>query len=378
MRLVLCAEGPCEPQAALAHYLTTRPPTPSDPVHLVFGMRRTPPELPMPPSSCFTIGTFVPGRGLRAIEPLTYHRRTYSEICHDLVTGSFRPDVVIACATAPDAHGDRSLGVIVSYLDLAIQAAGTLVIEEVPWLPVVAGVGPIRTPDDVVAGDADPTLEPVHFSVPFDDVDAAVAANVASLLPPNPRLALGIGRIPDALADVLAGRRDVDVITGVITEGVQRMSDNDALGEEPIRSMSIVGPPSLLDWSAGPHRVELSSSTVIHDPGWLSAHDRFVCVLGALQVGRGGNVNSERIGARVLSGRGGAPDFALGAHESPGGRSIVALRSRDGKGRSTLVDEVETVSLEADIVDAVVTENGVAVLAGLEPGRKRAALDAVF
>lgn len=378
MRLVLCAEGPCEPQAALSRYLIGQPPTPTDPVHLVFGMRRTPPQLPLPPSAYFTVGTFVPGRGLRDIQPLTYHRRTYSEICRDLATGAFRPDVTIACATPPGEDGSRSLGAITGYLDLAVQASRTFVVEEVSWLPVVPGAAQVRHADDVVVAEAGLPDTPVHFSAPFDAADEAVAANVASLLPDNPRLALGIGRIPDALAAALAGRGDIDIITGVVTDTVRRLSETGALAGRPIRSMSVVGPRSLLDWSASEDRVELSSSTTIHEPVWLSQQDRFVCVLGALDVDVAGNVNSERVGSRVVSGRGGAPDFARGAHDSTGGLSVVALSSRNATGRSRLVDRVDDPSLDARIVDAVVTENGVAVFAGLGLDQRRDALRRIF
>lgn len=205
MRVVLCAEGPCEPQAALAHYLSSHPPSRADPVHLVFGMRRTVPQLPMPPSDWFTIGTFVPGRGLRDVAPLTYHRRTYHEICRSFTVGTFRPDVVIACATPPDDRGCRSLGAITSYLDLAIRAAHTVVLEEVPWLPRVPGAPRVPRADQVVPAAPVPVEAPTHFSLPFDEVDTAVARTVAALLPDNPRLALGIGRIPDALATVMTG-----------------------------------------------------------------------------------------------------------------------------------------------------------------------------
>jgi acyl-CoA hydrolase len=378
VRLVLCAEGPCEPQAALSHYLASQPPTPADPVHLVFGMRRTPPQLPLPLSPYFTVGTFVPGRGLRDIQPLTYHRRAYSEICRDLATGAFLPDVTIACATPPGEDGRRSLGAIVGYLDLAVQVSRTFVVEEVSWLPVVPGAAQVRRADDVVIAEAGRPEKPARFSAPFDAVDEAIAANVASLLPDNPRLALGIGRIPDALAAALGSRGDIDIITGVVTDTVRRLSEAGALGGQPIRSMSVVGPRSLLDWSAEEDRVELSSSTTIHDPGWLAQQDRFVCVLGALDVDTAGNVNAERVGSRAVSGRGGAPDFARGAHDSTGGLSVVALSSRDATGGSRLVDRVDDPSLDATIVDAVVTENGAAVLTGLGANQRRDALRRIF
>ncbi|MFC4944201.1 acetyl-CoA hydrolase/transferase C-terminal domain-containing protein [Pseudonocardia sp. GCM10023141] len=346
-------------------------------MHLVFGMRRTPPELPFAPSGHFTIGTFVPGRGLRGIAPISYHRKSYEGICAALVSGEFRPDVVITCATPPDEQGRRTLGGIVSYLDLAMARAGRVVVEEVAWLPYIAGSAPVPDDCEVLAVRPAPTGPTVGFSADHDEIDARVAAHIADLLPDRPRLALGIGRIPDALALSLAGRGDVEVLTGVVTEAVAGMAADGALADATIRSMSVVGPPSLLLWAAGAD-VVLSSSTTIQSPSWLGGQDRFVAVLGALSVDGAGNVNSERIGSRTVSGLGGAPDFARGAAASANGLCIVAVRSSDAHGKSRLVDVVEDPTLDGAWVGAVATEHGAVRLTGLRPAERRRALAAIF
>jgi 4-hydroxybutyrate CoA-transferase len=378
MRSVLCAEGPIEPQSALTTYLVEHPPTPADPVHLVFGMRRSAPVLPAIPDVSFTVGSFLPGRGLRDVVPLHYHRCSYSEICRALADGSFAPDVLVACATPPDSSGSRSLGGVNGYLDLAVEAAGTVVIEEVAWLPRVPGATMVPHADKVVASDARETDEQPHFSATFDETDIAIAGHILPLIPSSPRLALGIGRVSDALAHRLAGRGDVDILTGVVTDAVRAMHAAGTLSPRPIRAMSVVGTHHLLRWAEGSGAVELLPSTNIHQPSWLASHDRFVSVLGAIQVDAVGNINSERIGNKLVSGRGGAPDFALGGHLSQGGLSIVALHSTDRQGRSRLVPELDDPSIPAARIDAVVTENGVALLAGLESEERRSALSRIF
>jgi acyl-CoA hydrolase len=378
MRTVLCAEGPVEPQSALTAYLVEHPATRADPVHLVFGMRRSAPVLPATLDASFTVGSFLPGRGLRDLTPLTYHRCCYSEICRALADGSFAPDVVVACATPPDSNGVRSLGGVNGYLDLAVGAAGRLVIEEVAWLPRVPGATTFSHADQVVPSEALDTDDQPHFSASFDDIDLAIASHIVPLIPPNPRLALGIGRVSDALAHRLGGRGDVDILTGVVTDAVREMHAADTLGNGPIRAMSVVGTHDLLHWAEESRAVELLPSTDIHEPSWLASHDRFVSVLGAIQVDAVGNINSERIGEKLVSGRGGAPDFALGGHLSQGGLSIVALHSRDRHGRSRLVAELGDPSISAASIDAVVTELGAAVLAGLDLDERNSALSRIF
>jgi acyl-CoA hydrolase len=378
MRTVLCAEGPVEPQSALTSYLVEHPPTPGDPVHLVFGMRRSPPVLPASPDASFTVGSFLPGRGLRDVAPLSYHRCSYSEICLALADGSFAPDVLIACATSPDSSGARSLGGVNGYLDLAVEAASTIVIEEVPWLPRVPGATVVHRADQVIATHNQDTDEQPHFSASFDATDLAIARQITALIPPNPRLALGIGRVSDALAHQLTGRGDVDILTGVVTDAVRAMHAAGTLSDAPIRAMSVVGPLDLLHWAKESGAVELLPSTSIHEPSWLAGHDRFVSVLGAIQVDATGNVNSERIDDKAVSGRGGSPDFALGGHLSQGGLSIVALHSTDRQGRSRLVPELGDPSIAAGRIDAVVTEKGVALLAGLDSRERNGALGRIF
>jgi len=363
--------------AGLRHYFHERPPTEDDPVHLVFGMRRTPPpELPGLARG-LTVGAFLPGRGLRAVSDVQYHRHSYSEICHSLTDGTFVPDTVIACATPPGADGVRSLGAVNGYLDLALRVARHVVVEEVDWLPRVPGAAATDKAAEVVSTDLLRGASQPGFSADAGDIDLAVARNVASLIPHGARLALGIGRVSDAVVTQLAGRRDISVLTGVVTDGVRAMHESTGRADTPVQAMSVVGSEELLRWSESSGAVVLRPSTEIHEPSWLSRHDRFVAVLGALQIDHAGNLGSERATTGLVSGRGGAPDFARGAHESRGGRSIVALSSTHHS-RSRLVETVTDPTVPARWVDAVATEHGTAVLEGLGPDERRRALSAIF
>jgi 4-hydroxybutyrate CoA-transferase len=264
------------------------------------------------------------------------------------------------------------------YLDLAVAASTTIVIEEVPWLPRVPGATQVPHADKVVPSHTLDTDEQPHFSADFDETDLAVARHISALIPSAPRLALGIGRVSDALAHELTGRGDVDILTGVVTDAVRAMHAAGTLSSEPVRAMSVVGSSHLLRWAKESGVVELLPSTKIHEPSWLAGHERFVSVLGAIQIDSAGNVNSERIGDKPVSGRGGAPDFARGGHLSPGGMSIVALHSTDRQGRSRLVPEIDDPSIAGTRVDVVVTEKGAAVLSGLDRDDRSSTLSTIF
>jgi acyl-CoA hydrolase len=340
-------------------------------------MRRSPPPLSTPATSGLSFGTFIPGRGLRDLAPLTYHRLSYSQICRSLLEGSMCPDVLIACSTSPDHDGSRSLGGVDGYLGLVASIASTIVLEEVPWLPHVRGAARIDNSTWIYPTESRENDEQPHFSASFDDTDREIARHIARLIPGRPHLALGIGRVSDALAQAMSDRRDLRIVTGVVTETIRAMHDAGNLVAGPIIAMSVVGPPSLLTWAAGCPDVRLHPSTSVHDPDWLAGHDRFIAVLGAIEVDMDGNVNCERVAGKAVSGRGGAPDFALGAHRSRGGLSIVALHST-ARGQTRLVASLDDPSLPSSSVDVIVTEKGAAVIAGLSASARGDAIRAIF
>ena len=80
------------------------------------------------------------------------------------------------------------------------------------------------------------------------------------------------------------------------------------------------------------------------------ADNRCIAALGAAQIDRRGNLNSTRLGGKLLVGSGGACDIAALVEE-------VVVMTRMSPGR--LVDEVEYVTSPGRAVGSVVTERGV-------------------
>ena len=98
----------------------------------------------------------------------------------------------------------------------------------------------------------------------------------------------------------------------------------------------------------------------------MAPHDKLISINSCVQVDLMGQVASESIGARQISGVGGQVDFVRGASLSRGGRSIIAMPSST-KGISKIVpllDEGAAVTTSRTDVDYVVTEYGVAHLKG--------------
>lgn len=376
MRTVVCAEGLYEPSGGILAYLRRYPPTGEDPVRLLFGVRRTPPPPELRELAHVRIASFLPGRGLRGIPDLVNERYSYREVCDQFATGAIAPHAVVAAAGPTRRGAARSLGVINGYLQLAIDGAEVVVVEQRADLPHVRGAAVV--PDAAVVVDAADSPGFTGLSGAPDETSLQIAAHVAELLPSRCTISLGVGRVSDAVAELCHGFTGVRLICGAIGEAARGLAASDTLDRAaPIEAMSVVGDERVTSWAVDDRRVRLLPSTTIHDPAWLGSHERFSVVLGALNVDRAGNVNSERAGGRWLSGLGGAPDFARGAHLSSGGRCIVALPARGPNGRSNLAEALEAVTVPANLVDAIVTEKGAAVYAS-RTGRWQPALEEIF
>lgn len=197
-------------------------------------------------------------------------------------------------------------------------------------------------------------------SRPADAVDLQIGASVASLVPDDATLQFGPGGIGEGIATALT--RPVRIWSGLCTDSMAALHDRGLLAAPAVAAYTWGGQPIRSLAAAG--MLELTSTTVTHDLSRLSQIPRFVGCNTALQVGLDGSVNVERVGSRVIAAVGGHSDFCTGASRSPGGLSIIAVRSTTAAGASTIVGRVDVVSTQRSDIDIVVTEHGIADLRG--------------
>jgi acyl-CoA hydrolase len=103
----------------------------------------------------------------------------------------------------------------------------------------------------------------------------------------------------------------------------------------------------------------------------IAQNKKQVAINNALKVDLWGQVCSESIGHRHVSGTGGQLEFTRGAYMSPGGKAIICLHStfkdKDGTLRSTIVPNLELgdiVTVPRTDVSYIVTEFGAVNLKG--------------
>ena len=214
---------------------------------------------------------------------------------------------------------------------------------------------------------------------PYTEVDATIGRYVASLVEDGSTIQLGIGNIPNAVANELKVKKHLGIHTEMFTETMVDLIecgavDNTQKGfNDGVSICSFtMGSRRLYDFLDDNPMVLFKSSTYSNDPYTIGRNNKFVSINATLEMDLTGQAASESVGPVQFSGSGGQAETVQGAQMSPGGKSILAMHStytdQDGKMHSKIVPMLTpgaAVTTSRNDVDYVVTEYGIAWLRGL-------------
>ncbi|MBD3915625.1 acetyl-CoA hydrolase/transferase family protein [Nocardioides hwasunensis] len=291
-------------------------------------------------------------------------------------------DAALVRVSPPDPEGWCSLGPSASYVCHALARARVVLAEVDVRVPVTHGDTRVHVSQLSALVEAE---EPA-CSFPAaarDETSDRVAAHVVGLLPDAPVLQLGLGAVPEALTSFLADAGATDVrFVGMGNDAMVDLAEQGVLAEGPaaVSAAELMGTDRLMRFADDDPRVEVRDSRHAHDPRVLASLPGLVSVNSAIEVDLWGQVGSELVGTRQVSGIGGSVDFVEAGFGSPGGLSVVALASTTPDGtRSRIVPQLGSpvVTLGRHTPDAVVTEHGVAWLRGRTVHERAEALAAV-
>lgn len=292
-------------------------------------------------------------------------------------------DVFWGSCSMPDERGFVTLGPSSCYEPEILRAAGTVVLEMNPRMPVTFGSTQVSLKDVDWFVQTDHPLPTIPKAV-VGGQDRLIASHVASLVEDGSTIQLGIGSIPNAVGEALAKKNDLGVHTEMINDTIMELYLRGVVtGARKTRWPGKIigsfayGTPDLYDFIDRNPLVELHPSSVVNDIWRLGQNYRQVSINTAVEVDLTGQVCSESVGHRELSGIGGASETHIGAQRSPGGRGIIAMHSTTAKGESKIVFELKPgakVSISRNDVDTVITEYGIARLKGKSVGERITAM----
>ena len=290
--------------------------------------------------------------------------------------GELRPDVVVVQTSRPLDDGTVSLGISVGpNLDF-IRSAKLVIAEINVNMPVTCGESRVSVDDIDIAYESDTALCEYH-SPGASDSDRAIVDYVMSLVPHGAWAQLGIGSVPDLVMAELANLKGVNLLSGLLTGGLQAFMENAKDSPEVIVG-ELAGDQAFYQFCHENAQIKMAPTSVTHDVGAVAALPRFTSINSALEVDLMGQSNGEAIGTLQISGVGGALDYIEAANWCDEGISIIALPSvtNDGK-RSKIVPRFGAggvVTVPRYCTDYVVTEYGIAKLKGKDLFQRAEAL----
>jgi len=292
------------------------------------------------------------------------------------------PDLFVGNATPPDKHGYVSLSLSNVYEKRVIEEAKTVVLEINPNLPRTLGDMEIHESEIDYFIEVDypapelPEIEP-------NEKDEAIGAHIAKLIRDGDTIQLGIGGIPNAVANALIDKKDLGVHTEMLTTGFMKLFKAGAITNKKktlhrgkMVAAFALGTKELYEFIDDNPSLLLMDGNYVNDPCVIGQNDNQVSINTTLEIDLSGQCASESLGTVQFSGTGGQTDTATGAQRAKNGKSFITLYSTanvkdpktgERKPISKIVPTLKpgaAVSLSRNDVDYVVTEYGAVRLRG--------------
>jgi itaconate CoA-transferase len=293
-------------------------------------------------------------------------------------------DVALIHVSRVDAHGYMSFGVGVDASRAAVDAADLVIAQVNPHMPRVHGDAWIHVSEiDAIVEHAEPLAELASPAVHAED--EAMGKIIAAVIPNGATIQLGIGGVPSAVARSLMQHEDLGIHTEMF---VDPMVDLIQAGVVTNRRKTFHRGKTVFTFAAGSRRmyeflddnptVEAHPVSYTNLPANIARNDALFSVNSTIEIDLTGQCCSESIGPAQFSGTGGQHDFARGAFDSKGGKSIIAFYSTAKKGEvSRVVPTLRpgaVVTTPRTEVHWVVSEHGSACLKGMSTAERATAL----
>lgn len=283
-------------------------------------------------------------------------------------------DVILLQVSEPDAHGYCSFGISCDYTKPAAEKAKIRIAQINKNMPRVMGDNFIHISKLNYIVEAATDL--IELAPPvIGEVQRKIGENVAALVNDGDCLQLGIGAIPDAVLLFLREKKNLGIHSEMFSDGVVELLEagvitNTCKQIEPGKCVAtfLMGTKRLYDYVNDNPSIILKPVDWVNDPRIICQNDHVVSINSCVEVDLMGQVCSESVGLKQISGAGGQVDFVRGANMSKGGKTIMAMPATTGKGAISkivpLLAEGAAVTTSRCDVDYVVTEYGIAQLHG--------------
>lgn len=290
-------------------------------------------------------------------------------------------DAFICQVTPPNSHGYVNFGLSNFYsMELIHNGKRTgrlrLAVGEVnDQMPVVFGNNWLHVSEFDLFVENSMKIPAVTRTEP-GELEKKVGQYVLDLINDGDTIQMGIGAITEAVVAGLEGKHDLGVLTEMFPVGLNELVPKGIVTNErkPFHRGKTVatfclGDQGLYDYIAENPDCEFFPASYTNNPSFIAQHPNMVAINMALLIDLSGQICSEGLGHRMISGTGGQLDFQQGAYYSKGGKGITLMTSsrklKDGSLVSSIMPELPLgtpVTVPRTFANYIVTEYGVAHL----------------
>jgi len=288
--------------------------------------------------------------------------------------GMIQFDIALVQTSLPDKLGYMSLGISVDIVKAAVENSSMVITQVNANMPRVHGDTFIHVSDvDFIVPYDEPLLE-FKPTVP-DEIATKIGSYVSRIVQDGDTIQVGYGSIPNAIMDSLANKRHLGVHSELLPDGIIKLMktgviDNSqkTIGRGKTVASFCMGVKETYDFLDDNPSIEFHTIDVTNNPLTIASQKNMVAINAALQIDLTGQSSSESLGKFFYSGIGGHADFMRGATLSPGGKTVLSMRSTSNDGKYSrivpLLDQGAGVTLTRGDIHYVVTEYGIAYLHG--------------
>jgi 4-hydroxybutyrate CoA-transferase len=302
-------------------------------------------------------------------------------------------DVFITQVTPPNKQGFVNLGLTNFYSMDTIRIAKSLgrkmvVIGEVnDQQPIVYGNNWMHVSEfDCFVENSKP-ITIFNRAEPGKE-ERIIGNHVLELIHDGDTFQMGFGTIPEAVVAGLHVKNDLSVHTEMFPTDLPALVQEGVITNrrKPLHTgvttaSFCLGDQSMYEYVRENPVCQFYPGSYTNNPAFIAQHPNMVAINMGLLVDLSGQIVSEGIGHRMVSGPGGQLDFQIGAFFSKGGRGITLVKSartlKNGERASSIVPELplgSPVTVPRHFADYVITEYGIAHIKNLTRRQRAEAL----
>jgi butyryl-CoA:acetate CoA-transferase len=293
-------------------------------------------------------------------------------------------DVTMLAVCPMDEHGYFNFGPVGTFLKTCCDVAKTVVVEVNDKMPRCLGGRDEAvhiSEVDYIVEDPRASLKPEALTSPEpDEADRKIANFIVEEIQDGACIQLGIGAMPNLVGSMIAQSdlKDLGIHTEMFNTAMLEMTlagkvtgKRKNIDKGKIVYTFALGSEEVYEFIDNNPMLAMYPCSYTNHVAVIMRNDRAVSINNCIEVDLTGQVCSESVGTRHISGSGGQLEFAIGAYYANEGKSFICLKSRHEKSNGEVVSRIKpiltpgaVVTTPRPCVNYLVTEYGKVNLKG--------------